>query len=465
MLHQKMIKVVIVEDDKLARLGIISSISWENFGMTIIFDTGSPQKALEYMEANGADLLLTDLSMPVMSGLDLVKKARVSLNSLQFAVLTMHQNFDYIQEALRLGALDYICKSQFEQDDVAKIIGKIRERYDALSHACPSPDTLQRTGACYIVLYPCSTVSPFQALSASLAVSVKVLHEHASLYYLDENSLSARARWEEALSLPLSDVMVVKLEDADHFTDDALLSVPPFSPQAYFYTFEEGYSVKNLAELMSDDAITTYEYYPEAKQNFLSLKWIFNRNLFQSVMDSFRSDRIPYVKLISLFSKVEAEINNCYGFLFPCSSFTLPDYFPTLYHAFKWFEKTAGEIRQAVEWQSYSPYLIECLSQALLIIHEEYDRPLLSDDLAKRVHLSRSYFCQLFKKMTHQSFNHYLRDVRLTKAKELLARTALPISDVAEKTGYPDEKYFSKLFHSETGMTPSIYRQRSKSRI
>ena len=98
MLHQKMIRVVIVEDDKLARLGIISSISWENYGMTIIFDTGNPQKALEYMEEHGADLLLTDLSMPVMSGLDLVKKARKFLTSLQFAVLTMHQNFDYIQE-------------------------------------------------------------------------------------------------------------------------------------------------------------------------------------------------------------------------------------------------------------------------------------------------------------------------------------------------------------------------------
>ena len=126
------------------------------------------------------------------------------------------------------------------------------------------------------------------------------------------------------------------------------------------------------------------------------------------------------------------------------------------------FQKTAEKIRQAVEWQSYSPYLVECLSQALLIIHTEYDRPLLSDDLAKRVHLSRSYFCQLFKKMTHQSFNRYLREVRLAKAKELLARTALPISDVAEKTGYPDEKYFSKLFHSETGMTPSVYRQQNK---
>ncbi len=462
MLHQKMIRVVIVEDDKLARLGIISSISWENYGMTIIFDTGNPQKALEYMEEHGADLLLTDLSMPVMSGLDLVKKARKFLTSLQFAVLTMHQNFDYIQESLRLGALDYICKSQFEQDDVAKIIGKIRERYDTVSHALPSPGSFQRKGACYIVLYPCSTVSPFHTLSITLSVVEKTLHEHACLYYLDDTSISIRTKWEDALSLPPSDVMTVKLEDADYFTDETLQSVPPFDRQAYFYTFREGYSIQNIAELMSDNVTTTYEYYADTKQDFLSLKWIFNRNQFQSIMDSFRSNRIPYVKLISLFSRVETEINNCYGFLFQQSTFVMPDFFPTLYHASKWFETTADKIRQAIEWQSCSPYLIECLSQALLIIHTEYDRPLLSDDLARRVHLSRSYFCQLFKKMTHQSFNRYLRNVRLSKAKELLVRTSLPISEVAEKTGYPDEKYFSKLFHSETGMTPSIYRQNSR---
>lgn len=462
MSDQKIIRIVIVEDDKLARLGIISSITWENYGMTIIFDTGSPQKALEYMKENRTDLLLTDLSMPVMSGLDLVKKARNFQPALQFAVLTMHQNFDYIQEALRLGALDYICKSQFEQDDVAQIIGKIRKRYDSVSHSAPSLDVFPRSGPCYIVLYPCSAVSPFQTLCADLSITEKNLHEHASLYYLDDISPSARLKWEETLSMPLSDVMAVKLEDADHFTDETLQSVPPFNHQSYFYTFKEGYFTEKIAELMSDDAITTYEYYADAKKDFLSLKWIFNRNQFQSVMDSFCSNRIPYVKLISLFSKAETEINNCYGFLFPRSSFTLPDYFPTFYHASKWFEKTAEKIRQAVEWQSYSPYLVECLSQALLIIHTEYDRPLLSDDLAKRVHLSRSYFCQLFKKMTHQSFNRYLREVRLAKAKELLARTALPISDVAEKTGYPDEKYFSKLFHSETGMTPSVYRQQNK---
>lgn len=463
-----MIRVIIVEDDKLTRLGIISSVPWDEYHMKIVLDTGNPQKALEYLDSNQADLLLTDISMPIMSGIELIRHAKKRAPKLQFAVLTMHQNFDYIQEALRLGALDYICKSQLDQDEVKDIILQIKERYHSVLHTPTSSDRLSRFGACYVLVHLGSGSSPLEKIFAARPVMSVQLHEYARLYYMDsvritESEIYVREQLESALTSNIpSDTMIIKLADADNFTDDTLLSLPWLQKDNLFYTFRQGYFCLKVSSLIGENMVTSYENYTNYKTDFLSLKWIFSHTLFENIMDGLCRDHIPYPKLVSLFFKTEIEMNQCYGFLIPQKPFILPDVFLSFSHARDWFGNAADKICAAIESHSYSPYVIECLSQAILIMQTEYDKPLFSDEIAKRVHLSRSYFCQLFKKLTKQSFNHFLRDIRLAKARELLAKTSLSIQEIAEKTGYPDEKYFSHLFHIETGRTPSIYRLEQK---
>jgi two-component system response regulator YesN len=80
--------------------------------------------------------------------------------------------------------------------------------------------------------------------------------------------------------------------------------------------------------------------------------------------------------------------------------------------------------------------------------------------MAEQVHMSRSYFSQCFKDIMGKPFNEYVRDKRMEKAKELLVSTQLPILQIAENVGYPNEKYFSRLFRELEGVTPSEYRVR-----
>lgn len=463
-----MIRVIIVEDDKLTRLGIISSVPWNEYHMKIVYDTGNPQKALEYLDSNQADLLLTDISMPIMSGIELIRHAKKKSPQIQFAVLTMHQNFEYIQEALRLGALDYICKSQLDQDEVKDIILQIKDRYISVLRTPSHFNNLSRCGPCYMLLHPGFDYSSLDRILTAYPIHSLQVHEYARFYYMESTELmeqehSIRERLEADITDKIPpDTMIIKLTDADNFTDDTILSLPCLQKDNLFYTFRQGFHCLKVSELIGEGMVTSYENYEQYKEHFLSLKWIFNHTLFENIMDGLCRDHIPYPKLVSLFFKTELEINQCYGFLIPQEPFILPDAFLSFSHARIWFENAADKICSAIESHSYSPYVIECLSQAILIMQTEYDKPLFSEDIAKRVHLSRSYFCQLFKKLTRQSFNHYLRDIRLTKAKELLSKTALSIQEIAEKTGYPDEKYFSHLFHMETGRTPSIYRQEQK---
>lgn len=93
---------------------------------------------------------------------------------------------------------------------------------------------------------------------------------------------------------------------------------------------------------------------------------------------------------------------------------------------------------------------------------EDYlHRPLTLDDLAERVHLSRSHFCVVFRRYFDVSPMHYLMEQRLSRALVLLEDRALSIKQVADKVGFEDALYFSRQFRRHHGVSPSRYRQKA----
>ncbi|MBZ4665444.1 response regulator [Mahella sp.] len=120
-----MIHVLIVDDDKLARKGLISMMPWEFYGMEVVGDVPNGARALEFLKNNVVDLMFVDLAMPVMSGIELMREVRKSYPDINFVVLTFHENFEYVQEALRFGVLDYISKAELEAENYGQIFNRI----------------------------------------------------------------------------------------------------------------------------------------------------------------------------------------------------------------------------------------------------------------------------------------------------------------------------------------------------
>jgi two-component system, response regulator YesN len=149
-----MIRVLVVDDDKLVRRGIVSSMPWQDFGMEVAGEANNGENALKFMEAHEIDLLMTDLSMPVMSGIELMRIVRSRYPHVQIVVLTLHQDFEYIQEALRIGAIDYIAKYQLEREQFEEVLGRIvsllGRRGSGLPAAGPLPQDWVRTDRLYV---------------------------------------------------------------------------------------------------------------------------------------------------------------------------------------------------------------------------------------------------------------------------------------------------------------------------
>ncbi len=123
-----MIRALIVDDEKLVRKGMIAIMPWREHGIEVVEDVGSGEKALEFLKYNEIDLLITDLSMPRMTGLELVKKVKNLYPSISIVVLTFHQDFEFIQEALREGVIDYILKTQLEKEEMGTVLDRIVNR-------------------------------------------------------------------------------------------------------------------------------------------------------------------------------------------------------------------------------------------------------------------------------------------------------------------------------------------------
>lgn len=123
-----MIRVLIVDDDKLARKGLISIMPWSNHDMIVVGEAANGAKALEFMEGNEVDLMFVDLSMPVMSGMELLQVTRQRFPGLRSVILSFHEEFENVQMAYRMGVLDYISKVRLESEDDELILRRIQQQ-------------------------------------------------------------------------------------------------------------------------------------------------------------------------------------------------------------------------------------------------------------------------------------------------------------------------------------------------
>ena len=124
-----MYSIMIVEDEELVRQGLTSLVNYEQFGMKVIDQAENGRIAWEKFQEQQADLLLTDINMPQMNGLDLAQLVREKAPSCHIIFLTGYDDFEFARKAIRLGADDYLLKP-FSKADIEEMLGKIKNKLD-----------------------------------------------------------------------------------------------------------------------------------------------------------------------------------------------------------------------------------------------------------------------------------------------------------------------------------------------
>lgn len=124
-----MYSIMIVEDEELVRQGLTSLVNYEQFGMKVIDQAENGRIAWEKFQAQPADLLLTDINMPQLNGLDLAQLVREKAPFCHIIFLTGYDDFEFAQKAIRLGADDYLLKP-FSKADIEEMLEKVKNKLD-----------------------------------------------------------------------------------------------------------------------------------------------------------------------------------------------------------------------------------------------------------------------------------------------------------------------------------------------
>ncbi|MCI8994702.1 MAG: response regulator [Lachnospiraceae bacterium] len=125
-----MYKVMIVDDEYPARNMLDLLINWEENGFEMAAKAENGKQALEIYEKLRPELLITDIQMPVMDGISLIREIRKENPKQCVLVLSCHESFDYAQQAIRLGVRDYLIKDMLTTEQLQKCLLRTKEYLD-----------------------------------------------------------------------------------------------------------------------------------------------------------------------------------------------------------------------------------------------------------------------------------------------------------------------------------------------
>lgn len=132
-----MLKLVIVEDETNVRECLEHLFPWNSLGVTVVASFANGQSAYNYLLLNEIDFLLTDIRLPGMTGLELVKKLRETQKTLPVIILTGYRHFDYAQQAIRYQVNDFLLKP-IKYDELTAAVIRIKEQMITTLEVVPS---------------------------------------------------------------------------------------------------------------------------------------------------------------------------------------------------------------------------------------------------------------------------------------------------------------------------------------
>ena len=496
-------KVLIVDDEIFTREGIISMIPWSNFGISQIEQAFDGVNALQIAENFKPDILLTDVRMPRMDGIELSFKLREMYPSCEIIFLSGYSDKDYLKSAIKLKAVSYVEKpidlEELENALKNAVALKSQEFENNEKQKSSLALELLDTSADYTKLkYAFENLTSRKSDSVSF---VTVLIQVCSDETLDNDSLKYSI--EEI-------VLKNNLNCISSFKEDNVLILHLFSDK-------NNYNLHNVLDAIYSYMKAKYNFYicvgkivaalNEIVESYYSAKYTLKRTFFYNYNSIIHFDKINTSiynfdeKVINSFletlknedaqncilmiNRLTSEISDCEGS--PVNS--IKDIYYKLYLKLINFstERRINLNEKDVPFEYFSSfqtlfeikaflidkveYVFTCLKQRnfnldpiniiLDYIHENYsDVDLSLQKISSKTYLTSAYICSIFKEHTGKTINSYITGYRINKAKELLKVESMKIVDITSQVGYSDGNYFAKIFKKETGLTPSEYRRK-----
>jgi two-component system response regulator YesN len=514
-----MYKVLIVDDEQIIRNGLYQLFPWERMGIGSVFTASCAREALEIARMNRPHILLTDICMPEMDGLEMTRLMLEIIPDLKVIVLTGHDDFKYAQKSCSLGVSDFILKPVDEQNlarsinlQVERIRGEIHSalRYNLLKHR----SMLQKQRELEEALIRLTEKSVDPPDMAGITEELNTAGAGGYQVAVIVPEITAGSVWNQHRHLLLMSVksFFIKLIDANNsgwtfedrngnivviFFVNAKCGAPSeqISKLQDIVGVEFDVALKIGIGPVADQIAGIRSSYDRAGENLLSGGPPDRSGGEERVQEEHlnSADRIAFYKgkILDNFHDVEIVKEYLKKFIDEIRSSGLlksaaVEKYYDMASAFYWKYLTTtgnsvdGKLEALISTFQNSDiencsvfleiFIIKLAYSNRKQMHEiviaatQYINQNLTDDLtvftlAEQFHVARNYFSRLFKKEMGEGCNEYITRKRTERAKQLLAESNLRTYEIAEQVGYHDTNYFSLAFKKNTGLSPKEFRE------
>lgn len=455
---------MIVEDDKLVRKNLVHTLNWQQFDMQVVGDAKNGEKALEQLQETEVDLIITDLAMPIMSGIELIRQVKELYPKVFIVVLSLHRDFEYIQEAMRLGAIDYIAKVELDDQSLDQTLRRIHDRIKKEQSTTSINDFL--TGSLKDALVLLAN-QPF----LSIFREQQIVKEQDISFVTDDIAIIRPNTVTADKLIRASSNLTANLHFCIISIDQSITDIDGWKEQLiddkdhilfYELTEEQVFAKRVWSEIQGFSAVSE-DNIAEASKRLLTLEWSTSNEELRELLAFLKGLRLSKQQLNELLVLTINECNRIYKDILSVE-FKIQKNFSFWQDIEIWLIQTKNHIHQSFYNQVYSEETSYSILKAIALIDQELAQSITATEIANQVNMSRSYFSVCFKNVTSYTFNEYVRLMRMEKAKHYLIYSREKVGKIAEKVGYQDIKYFSKLFRETTGLLPSEYRKLHKGR-
>lgn len=516
-----MYRLLIVDDESLIRNGLKNLIEWEIYGIEIIGEAEDGMKAYLSVKSQQPDLVLVDISMPNVSGLELIELCSQLDSPPKFIILSGYNHFQYVQKAIQLGAIDYLLKPVNQEELINTIISATKQLDRIHTHQQQFQESLLalRDDILRRLLYNRIDSREFrekcQVINISLHCShmrtgiirplncedkiipllsiIELCEEHCtrlcSCYLISDSNDNIGIIFKDQLNTLSEEDYLNALSSCA----DAILSA--FHIHVLYALGKEANNIKELplsysnciakiekkmilgnsveTQIAKTDTFTETDYF-----DFLKTLEAGDENQIRTAIHSFFSRHIPQdteeavhilkyhlIELVTyvLHSKYMVgfsgtDITNRKNKAFSIISKT-DSIFLLEENLFLFFLSLTETFSSDTISENYS-FLIQ---NVISYINDNYaDDNLSLKTLASQLDVNAAYLGREFAQETGEYFNDYLNRIRTAKAIHLLTTTTWKSGKIANSVGFSNASYFFTVFKKITGQSPGDYRAKHR---
>lgn len=501
---EKYCKVLIVEDEFIMRQGIKHMINWESEGFTIVGESTNGKEALDIIEEVKPNIIISDIVMPILDGVDFSKIVQKKYPEIQIVILSSYDKFEYVKNTLLSGAVDYVLKPTLTPSNLILTLKKAVNRIPGMKLMKNDEEYYHSLIEKYILGYE-------NVLNEKRFVN---LFHHSCFRILGIDIKSLHGKNEEWIQDTIG-----KLDEFFQCNKEYINIKSLINDRILFYTINYKLSddkdiVNRIEKFINNDIWNNDNIFfviTEKFNNISDIKNIYNNRFIPFVGQKFYYKNVPLLCIensikekskkfdfdkfyneikIKDFELAITKIENYidYAILTKMNEQKLKSLIKNLIYiilvSIEEYCNNTDELRDKyfniIEEVLYSTDFTKAtedifkelkmilsdnfneedsIKNIIEYINSNYATYLDLGAISQKFNFNYSYLSSYFSNHCKEGFSEYLNKIRVEKACELLKDNKHYVSEISSMVGYSDHSYFCRVFKKITGYTPSSYRR------